>query len=84
MKHLLKLLDWTSEDINEVLNLADQLKYEQKHHIAKKYLEGKTLGLIVEKASTRLFSSPATTHRLAEASLFRIRLEYFHATLTEL
>ncbi len=53
MKHLLKLLDWTSEDINEVLNLADQLKYEQKHHIAKKYLEGKTLGMIFEKASTR-------------------------------
>lgn len=53
MKHLLKLLDWTSEDINEVLNLADQLKYEQKHNIAKKYLEGKTLGMIFEKASTR-------------------------------
>lgn len=53
MKHLLKLLDWSSEDINEVLNLADQLKYEQKHHIAKKYLEGKTLGMIFEKASTR-------------------------------
>ena len=53
MKHLLKLLDWSSEDINEVLNLADQLKYEQKHSIAKKYLEGKTLGMIFEKASTR-------------------------------
>ncbi len=53
MKHLLKLLDWSSEDINEVLNLADQLKYEQKHGIAKKYLEGKTLGMIFEKASTR-------------------------------
>jgi len=53
MKHLLKLLDWSSEDINEVLNIADQLKYEQKHSIAKKYLEGKTLGMIFEKASTR-------------------------------
>lgn len=53
MKHLLKLLDWTSEDINEVLNLADQLKYEQKHGIAKKYLENKTLGMIFQKASTR-------------------------------
>lgn len=53
MKHLLKLLDWTSEDIHEVLNLADQLKYEQKHGIAKNYLAGKTLGMIFEKASTR-------------------------------
>ena len=53
MKHLLKLLDWSSEDIQEVLNLADQLKYEQKHGIAKNYLGGKTLGMIFEKASTR-------------------------------
>ena len=53
MKHLLKLLDWSSDDIHEVLNLADQLKYEQKHGIAKKYLDGKTLGMIFQKASTR-------------------------------
>lgn len=53
MKHLLKLLDWSGDDIHEVLNLADQLKYEQKHGIAKKYLENKTLGMIFQKASTR-------------------------------
>ena len=27
MKHLLKMLDLTGEEINELLNLADQLKY---------------------------------------------------------
>ena len=53
MKHLLKLLDWSSEDIMKVLNLADQLKYEKKHNISKKYLDGKSLGMIFEKASTR-------------------------------
>lgn len=53
MKHLLKLLDWSSEEINEVLNLADQLKYEQKHGIQKDYLKGKSLGMIFQKASTR-------------------------------
>ncbi len=53
MKHLLKMLDLTSEEIIGLLNLADQLKYEQKHGIPPKYLEGKTLGLIFEKASTR-------------------------------
>ena len=53
MKHLLKMLDLTSEEIIGILNLADQLKYEQKHGIPPKYLEGKTLGLIFEKASTR-------------------------------
>ncbi len=53
MKNLLKMLDLSSEEIIEILNLADQLKYEQKHGIAHKHLEGKTLGLIFEKASTR-------------------------------
>jgi len=53
MKHLLKMLDLTTQDITDILNLADQLKYEQKHHIEHHYLAGKTLGLIFEKASTR-------------------------------
>ncbi len=53
MKHLLKMLDLSHEEIPEILNLADQLKYEQKHNIEHKYLKGKTLGLIFEKASTR-------------------------------
>ena len=53
MKHLLKMLDLSSEEITEILNLADQLKYEKKHGIPHKLLEGKSLGLIFEKASTR-------------------------------
>lgn len=53
MKHLLKLLDLTGEEITEILNLADQLKYEQKHGIPHRHLEGKTLGMIFQKASTR-------------------------------
>lgn len=53
MKHLLKMMDLSAEDINEILNLADQLKYEQKHGIPHNHLKGKTLGMIFEKASTR-------------------------------
>ena len=53
MKHLLKMLDLSTEDITEILNLADQLKYEQKHGIEHRHLAGKTLGMIFEKASTR-------------------------------
>jgi ornithine carbamoyltransferase len=53
MKHLLKLLDLTGEEIVEILNLADQLKYELKHGIEHKHLAGKTLGMIFQKASTR-------------------------------
>ena len=53
MKHLLKLQDLTPEEITDILNLADQLKYEQKHGIPHNHLKGKTLGMIFEKASTR-------------------------------
>ncbi|NMB30874.1 MAG: ornithine carbamoyltransferase [Clostridiales bacterium] len=53
MKHLLKMLDLSKEEIIDILNLADQLKYELKHGIPHKHLQGKTLGMIFEKASTR-------------------------------
>lgn len=52
-KDLLKLLDLSREEITEILNIADQLKYEKKHGIAQKHLEGKTLAMIFEKNSTR-------------------------------
>lgn len=54
MKHLLKMLDLSSEEIIEILNLADQLKYELKHEIPHTHLlKGKTLGMIFQKSSTR-------------------------------
>ncbi len=53
MKHLLKLLDLSTEEIVDILNLADQLKYETKHGIPHRRLEGKCLGMIFEKSSTR-------------------------------
>ncbi len=53
MKHLLKLLDLTGDEILDILNLADQLKYETKHGIDHPHLKGKCLGMIFEKSSTR-------------------------------
>ena len=53
MKHLLKLLDLNTEEITKILDLADQLKYELKNGIPHKHLEGKTLGMIFQKSSTR-------------------------------
>ena len=53
MKHLLKLGDLTSEQIIDILNLADQLKDENKKGIVHHHLKGKTLGMIFTKASTR-------------------------------
>lgn len=53
MKHLLKLADLDKDDILDVLNLADQLKYENQHGIEHHHLKGKTLGMIFQKSSTR-------------------------------
>lgn len=53
MKHLLKLLDLSKEEIIDILNLADQLKYETKHGIEHHHLKGKCLAMIFEKSSTR-------------------------------
>lgn len=53
MKHLLKMLDLSTEEIMDILNLADQLKYERKHNIEHHLLKGKSLGMIFQKASTR-------------------------------
>ncbi len=53
MKHLLKLMDFSAQEIVEVLNLADQLKYEKRNGIEHHLLKGKTLGMIFQKASTR-------------------------------
>ena len=52
-KDLLKMDDLSKEEILDILNLADQLKYEQKHGIEHPLLKGKSLGMIFEKASTR-------------------------------
>lgn len=53
MNHLLKLLDLSTEEIIGILDLADQLKYERKHNIPHRHLEGQTLGMIFQKSSTR-------------------------------
>ena len=53
MNHLLKLLDLSNEEIIELLNLGDQLKYELKHGIRHQHLKGKTMGMIFQKSSTR-------------------------------
>ena len=53
MKHLLKMLDLSKEEILNILNLADQHKYENKNGIEHHNLKGKTLGMIFQKSSTR-------------------------------
>ena len=71
MNHLLKLLDLTPEEITDLLNLADQLKYEQKHGIPHPLLAGKTLGMIFQKSSTRTrVSFEVGMYQLGGSALF--------------
>ena len=52
-KSFLKLLDFTPEEINGLLDLSAKLKAEKKAGIPHKMCEGKNIALIFEKTSTR-------------------------------
>lgn len=52
-KDLLTLLDYTSQEVQDLILLATQLKKLTKEGRCPRLLEGKTLGMIFEKSSTR-------------------------------
>lgn len=52
-KHFLKLLDFTPDEINYLLELSAELKSKKKNGIAHRMCEGKNVALIFEKTSTR-------------------------------
>lgn len=52
-KDFLKLLDFSSEEIMYLIDLAAKLKQQKKQGIAHKLCEGKNIALIFEKTSTR-------------------------------
>lgn len=52
-RHFLKLLDFTPEEINYLLDLAAELKNKKKNGISHRLCEGKNVALIFEKTSTR-------------------------------
>ncbi len=52
-KDFLKLLDFTKEEINDLIDLAATLKAQKKAGIPHKLCEGKNIALIFEKTSTR-------------------------------
>jgi len=52
-KHLLKLLDFSKEEINYLIKLAMKLKKDKKKGIVYDFLVGKNIALIFEKDSTR-------------------------------
>jgi len=71
MKHLLSLHDLTTEEIENILELAIKLKQEQKNGIQHHLLKGKTLGMIFSKSSTRTrVSFEVGMYQLGGNSLF--------------
>ncbi len=52
-KSFLKLLDYTPEEINYLIDLAIDLKAKKKAGVSHKMCEGKNIALIFEKTSTR-------------------------------
>ena len=53
MKHFLWLIDFSKEEIKEIIDLAIQIKKETKNKIFKPYLKNTQLAMIFEKSSTR-------------------------------
>jgi len=71
MKHLLTLEQLSKEEILDILNLADQLKFQKKNKIPHPILQGKTLGMIFQKSSTRTrVSFEVGMHELGGQALF--------------
>ena len=52
-RNFLKLLDFTPDEINYLIDLSAKLKNDKKNGIEKKLLTGKNIVLIFEKSSTR-------------------------------
>lgn len=53
MKNFLTMSDLQPKQIHEILNLADQLKYEKQHRVSHPVLQGKTLGIVPGSSSSR-------------------------------
>jgi ornithine carbamoyltransferase len=52
-RDFLRVHDWAPDEIVTVLDVADRLKARQRERVAHRHLEGRTLGMIFQKPSTR-------------------------------
>jgi ornithine carbamoyltransferase len=52
-RDFLRVKDWSGEELTQVLDLADRLKAQQRERVPHAHLEGRTLGMIFQKPSTR-------------------------------
>jgi len=52
-RDFLRVNDWDADELTSVLDLSDRLKARQREHVEHRHLEGRTLGMIFQKPSTR-------------------------------
>jgi ornithine carbamoyltransferase len=52
-RDFLRVKDWEADELLLLLDLADRLKARQRERVPHPYLEGRTLGMIFQKPSTR-------------------------------
>ena len=52
-RHFLRVNDWAADELVLVLDWADRLKGRQRERIEHRLLEGRTLGMVFQKPSTR-------------------------------
>jgi len=52
-RHLLRIADWTAGELELVLDFADELKELQRRREPHRLLEGRVIGLLFDKPSTR-------------------------------
>jgi ornithine carbamoyltransferase len=52
-RDFLRVKDWAGDELVAVLDLADRLKARQRERVEHRHLEGRTLGMIFQKPSTR-------------------------------
>jgi ornithine carbamoyltransferase len=52
-RDFLRVNDWDADELVSVLDLADRLKARQRERVEHRHLEGRTLGMIFQKPSTR-------------------------------
>jgi ornithine carbamoyltransferase len=52
-RDFLRVNDWAPDELLSALDLADRLKARQREGVEHRHLEGKTLGMIFQKPSTR-------------------------------
>lgn len=70
-RHFLEMDNYTTEEIQYLIDLAIEIKHKQKNGIAYEPLKGKTVGLIFEKSSTRTrVSFEVGTYQLGGHALF--------------